>query len=97
MSDPRLLLCVCGEDGSRLERSEGEEMFNLADGGTGTLRVPHPVRHTHLSEQRSGPLSSKHPRGRLGNETFYGAMVGCSLIIQVFKLFISTLVARLFL
>lgn len=46
---------VCGEDGSRPEggpsqrAEEGEERFNLADGGTGTLRASHTrtVRHAH--------------------------------------------------
>lgn len=44
---------VCGEGGSRLEggpsgrAEEGEERFNLADGGTGTLRASHTVRHAH--------------------------------------------------
>lgn len=80
---------VCSEVGRRLEggpsqlEEEGEERFNLADGGTGTLRVSHTVRHTYLSircdrhvePRRVRSLSSTHPGGRLGNVPFInGAM-----------------------
>lgn len=68
--------CVCGaawKEAPLGEQRKGGRRFNLADGGTGTLRaslydtcIPERTLWQTSEPSRVGSLSSKHPSSRLG-------------------------------